>query len=333
MKILTNAKEIRGFLSTLRPSKVAVAFVGAGWKNYISSDRLEEMVLSPTLGSNPKAIEEIMAALGEDNVHFLDRLHSKFYLGDSAALLGSNNLSDNGLADAGLIEAAVWLEETDALQKLEATLANYKELAKRLYPNAQAKKERLRVLLMEWNTAFSYGHVSSSFNVPKVAGYKSGLDRIHIAWYGSNDVEFDAEKINAAIPQANGSPDDYFSDFLQFHEEDNVLPGDWILCWHCRNDGYPRKSGGISWMYAHHVIPRGFVDDNYTKLVGEAKHLKCPPVPFELDSSTKHLIRDMLGSGDFPELLSLDETPWHLSPADAVTPRFLALLSDLAKNK
>lgn len=332
MKILTKAKNIRDALHALQPSKIAVAFVGTGWKKFISSERLDEIVLSPTLGSNPKAIEEIMEEIGAENVHFLDQLHSKIYLGDEAALLGSCNLSDNGLADVGLIEVAVLLDEPNALQQIEFAFEKYKEQAKQLYPSVEAKKERLRVLMKQWNIALWHGLTKPEDRGPEVAHYKSGLDRIHITGYVSGDYEFDSEAVTAAIPESKGiSVDEFFCDAIQFLEEDSVEPGDWILRWHCRNDGHPRKGGDVSWMHVHYVVSHGFVDDTYTKLVGQAEHLKRGAPPFQLDKATKQLIRVMLSSGDFPELLSLNEDVWHLGPADAVTPRFLELLRSLAK--
>ena len=107
MTICSNAEQLRNALNKIKPTKIAVAYVGAGWENYILLEHLEEIIVSPTLGSNPFAIEEIMNKLGAEKVHFLDRLHSKLYLGKQSALLGSPNLSDNGFSDSGNLEAGV----------------------------------------------------------------------------------------------------------------------------------------------------------------------------------------------------------------------------------
>jgi hypothetical protein len=86
-------------------------------------------------------------------------------------------------------------------------------------------------------------------------------------------------------------------------------------------------------MQAHHVIPHGFDDDRYSKLVGQAKRefLEQAEPPFVLDTSTKSIIRQVLGSGQFPELLSKDESTWYLGPADAVTPAFIDALQSASR--
>lgn len=328
MNILASAKHLRNTLSDLQPNKVAVAFVGTGWKKYISAAHLQEIVLSPTLGSNPKAIEELIEEIGLDRVHFLDELHSKIYLGEKGALLGSCNLSDNGISDAGLLEAAVFLQEPTALRQLEATFNNYKTLALRRYPTQAAKKEKLRVLVKEWNIAVWHGLVAAETSSPFLKDYRSGLDRIHIVWHSHGELEYDNTAIGAVVPDAGESPDDYFSSVLQFLEDDHVEPGDWVLSWHCRNDGYPRKNGDVSWLHVHHVVPHGVVGDTYTKLVGQASHLNRGAPPFELDPPTKKRIRAALESGRFPALLSLDDEVWHQQPADDVTPEFLIYLRE-----
>ena len=83
MKLLTSSKEIRDGLSRIKPSRIAVAFVGSNWRDFVPAHYLEEIILSPTLGSNPKAIEDLFKELSPARVHFLDELHSKIYLGKS----------------------------------------------------------------------------------------------------------------------------------------------------------------------------------------------------------------------------------------------------------
>ena len=57
MKICINAVQNRNALKVIKPTKIAVAFVGTGWKKYVSPKNIKEIVLSPTFGS-PKAIED-----------------------------------------------------------------------------------------------------------------------------------------------------------------------------------------------------------------------------------------------------------------------------------
>lgn len=324
MKLLVTAKNIRDAIRGVEASQIAVAYVGAGWKTFVSPDALREIVVSPTLGSNPKAIEEIMRVVGDENVYFLDRLHAKVYLGNNGAIVGSCNLSDNAMTDTGLLESAVLIDEPVLIGQLQDTFDNYKKLSTNYYPNLEAKMKRLRALTKEWNTAIWHGLARDSKPELSLMNYESKLDKIHISWYSSGNIEYDEDTIGRIVPEAKEvSPSDYFVQALQFLEEDPIEPGDWVLTWHCKNDGYPRKNGDVSWMHVHHVIPHGVVDDTYTKLVGQAKNLKAGKPPFHLDSMTKELIRNALSSGNFPALLSLDDSPWKLSPSDAITRKFL----------
>lgn len=311
----------------IQPAQIAVAYVGAGWKTFVSSDKLKEIVVSPTLGSNPKAIEELMRDIGHENVYFLDELHAKIYLGTDIAIVGSCNLSDNAMAEFGLLESAVLVDESRSISQLHHTFQNYKKLANDRYPTLEEKMERLRALTKEWNIALWHGLTKDLRVESSLASYESKLDKIHISWYSTGNIEYDENVIGSVVPDARGvSPDDYFVQVLQFLEEDSIEPGDWILTWHCRNDGHPRKNGDISWMHVHHVIPHGAVDDTYTKLVGQANDLKAGKPPFPLTPVTKEVIRNAIGSGKFPELLSVDDSAWKLGPADARTEKFLQFI-------
>ncbi|GAA0719213.1 phospholipase D family protein [Dokdonella soli] len=333
MKVLTRAKEIRNALHELQPSRIAVAYVGSGWEQYVSAERLKEIVVSPTLGSNPYAIEEMMRKdkLGHENVYFLDNLHSKIYLGARAALVGSCNLSNNGMGDGGLFEMATLLTDQEIRTQLAMQIERYKAAARTLYPTRQKKLARLRELKEQCDKAQWFGFVSAGSKIPSVQQYESKLDRIHIVWCGSHVDEYSQAHIRSAVPAIREvGPDDYFSYTLQFLEEDDVRPHDWILCWRCNDDGSPRKGGDVSWFYVHHVVSNGFDTDDYPKLAGQAspKFLKCPAPPFTLDPSTKALIRSTLGSCGFPELLSFDDSLWRLGPADAVTHAFIDALKN-----
>ena len=111
MKFLTKSNEFVEELREISPEKIAVAYIGIDWKEFISVDSLKEIIVYPTLGTNPVAIMEIVGKIGWENVHFLDNLHSKIYIGDSSMLAGSANLSRNALANTGLYEACVSTNE------------------------------------------------------------------------------------------------------------------------------------------------------------------------------------------------------------------------------
>ncbi len=324
MEVLLEAKEIRKAIRKIHPSKIAVAYVGIGWKKYISLTSLKEIVISPTPGSNPKAIEEIMQTIGPENVYFLDKLHSKMYLGKDNVIIGSCNLSDSAMTESGLLEVAVISGETRINKELQKTFEEYKKEAKRLYPTLKSKKERLHVLLKQWDTSVWYGIIKDNSVESSLLKYESEIDKIHISPFFYGDLEFNDEAIATAVPDASGiSAEEYFEERLNFLEEEPIEPGDWILMWHSNNDGFPRVNGKIKWMRAHSVVPNGVIDERHTKLVGQAKNLNSGVPPFKLDQNTKTAIRNAISSGEFQELILSDDAIWKTKQADKVRKKFL----------
>ena len=88
-------------LSELSPTHVAVAFIGRDWRRYLDSGRLEQVVVSPGLGTNPAAVVDLAEKIGWDRVLLLDELHSKLYWSADSVLIGSANLSRAALEPGG----------------------------------------------------------------------------------------------------------------------------------------------------------------------------------------------------------------------------------------
>lgn len=91
MKLISTA-EVESTLENVRPTHIAVAFVGLDWKRYIDINVIEEMIVSPTIGTNPYAIQEIVNHIGWDKIHFLTNLHTKLYIGSNSAVFWRFNL-------------------------------------------------------------------------------------------------------------------------------------------------------------------------------------------------------------------------------------------------
>lgn len=67
MKILVGS-EIPQAISRCEPSKVAVAYIGTDWNTFVpDTDRLEAIIVSPTFGSNPWAISDLVKQIGWRN--------------------------------------------------------------------------------------------------------------------------------------------------------------------------------------------------------------------------------------------------------------------------
>jgi len=310
MTIYNTAEELRTALNEVNPSKIAVAFIGIRWKDFLLPDSLKEIILSPTLGSNPYAIQQVIDQIGIDNVHFLDDLHTKIYIGANSALLGSCNLSRNGFSDDGNFEVGLIFSEEKYLRQLNEIFDDYRNKANDLYPDAESKEKRLEELYRQWQVAKESGTDSILVNNGEVT--PSILDRvpnkgerIHIAGW-SCDFTYNEEVIRAVLPEANNL-EAYFSDGRSILENDEIKEGDWILSYRCKKNGYPYRNTRIDWIYIHHVIPNGAEcedDERYTKLVGQAKNKDCPPQPFKLDDQTQALIRDALNLPEFEAFAS-----------------------------
>ncbi len=80
MKVLIE-NDIQEAVSGCKPSKIAVAYIGADWQTFIPDpSRLESIIVSPTIGSNPWAIADLVKQIGWEKVAFLDELHAKTYI-------------------------------------------------------------------------------------------------------------------------------------------------------------------------------------------------------------------------------------------------------------
>lgn len=280
-----------------------------------------------------------MRKKGEENVHFLDRLHTKLYLGENYALLGSPNLSDNDFSDSGKFEAGVVISESSSLKKLGDIFKGYKEQAIRDYPTPGSKLEKLKQLTKlrnkaNWN---SVDTACNDENPPSIGDYQlTQLYRIHIVWYIPGDLNYNWVEIAKVVPaiglEANDIDlNDYFSDWCPFREEDSINEGDWILLWRSTNYGLPHGRANLRWMQLHCIIPNGVYDTPWTMLACQSHTWQTDPEPFFLDAQTTNLIREALTLDRFHNLRwsSDDEyNNWQLAPADELVPEFLQYIKE-----
>ncbi|MCL6272151.1 phospholipase D family protein [Sansalvadorimonas sp. 2012CJ34-2] len=337
MKICSKPCEIRGAINRVRASQIAVAFVGAGWNTHIKTDNLSEVVVSTMLGSNPRAIEELMDTLGHENVHLLDNLHTKMYLGGESVFLGSANLSDNGLSDQGHHEAGVELTDEDEVKKAKSIFKRYRKEAEESYPTKVSKMRKLEQMYKNWQEAVSSGTDVEEIGCtdsPLITKCSlSSLDNVHIAWFTGEGGKFNEEVIREAIPEAEGTPlPDYFTNSTHFLEYDKIKEGDWIILWRCNQNGSPRANGDICWLYVDKVVPNGIRGDGkYTKLAAQTRTDHRNTEPFLLNTGTKEAIRKVLDRDEFSDLRwSEDDEHWSVEPADTCLSNFLqAVISEM----
>lgn len=327
-QIVSDPEKRQEALRHIRPNRVAVAFVGNNWKDYIVNPHdLTSIVISPTIGSNPKAIDEISKEIGWDNVHFLDNLHSKIYIGHDQALIGSCNLSDNGMGEGGLEEVAIILHDKHHLIQLNTLIDGYIEMAKRMYPTEESKKLRLKELIQQRNEMPRYcppGEYGKQAVDLASYTYQSS-HRIHIVWYINGKFSLNEGVIRSEsempLPQ---SIEDYYSEYMQFCDKDQIKVDDWLLCWKCNNDSRP--SGSVSWMYVDEVIENGCSDSDYPKLVGQLKK-SIPTPPFSLTKKSKELICEALVTDDFKDFRPHENGDlWSVNSVDGLVPHFFEYL-------
>lgn len=109
MMFLSSLAELQSALDKIQPRRVAVAYLGAGWRDYLSLHSLDEILVSPTLGSNPWALAGLLAEAercGRPRVYFLEALHAKLYH-------CTGELDYNEAASDGEAHAMTFLEGDD----------------------------------------------------------------------------------------------------------------------------------------------------------------------------------------------------------------------------
>lgn len=319
MMQLIHGRAIQMALNDLAPNRIAVAYVGADWSQYINTEKLQEIVLSPTLGSNPFAIQAIVDKLGWDNVHFLDNLHTKLYLGERAAALGSFNLTRNGLSAQGLEEAGCLIQDLDHLTQLRALFDGYKLNASAAYPTTQDKEAQLTALRLLWSKAVREGVVDDASPTPSLPAFLPFANDVYIVWMVNEAAEYNEEVVNTSIIQGS----------MNFLQDDPIEPGKWLLCWAAREDGYPNRACNPYWLYIDEIYPAGAQNTIYPQLAVQRNDKQRLPEPFTLSKSVVAALRDVLASEHFPEF-RWSEDPWHLAPTLPRRSELLLAVSQLA---
>lgn len=277
MKILVD-NEIQSAVLSCRPTKIAVAYIGADWNTFIpDASCLEAIIVSPTFGSNPWAITDLVRQIGWEKIFFLDELHAKTYVGKKSAVIGSANLTRNGLAAEGLVELCVEVYSEESLRKVNVTFDDLKKRAQEQYPTKEEKKERLKELERSWGAAIANRIMKGEKRKvrPFVEFEPLGSDHFYVIWYQPVDCEYseDVKAIQSLI-----------ADDLHFAITDKPVKNKWALVWRITDTYKPHRSAKPHWLYIHEVFENGVIDDNYEypNCAIQRKDLEVPPFPFEL---------------------------------------------------
>ena len=338
MQIITNS-EITEALCDVNPTHIAVAYVGIDWREYIDVDKLEEIIISPTLRSNPHAIAQIVEKLGWEHVHFLDPLHAKFYIGESKAAIGSFNLSKNGIGADGLEELGVVTDDMAHIARLHEEFKRLKKMANEKYQNPKAKEKKLKELFKMWKKAIEAGILSGKEKQASPISIKEYINNnyedIWVMWYVSEAPEIDygvlgESDLDLRDEKSFKKKTKYWTTVL---EKDEIEPRSWVLMWLLGNKGGPDLNKKPYWLYAHQVFNKGVKEKPYTKLLVQREDMCIPPAPFNLnEKGVAEAFKEILSKPEFSMFRKTDENPWSV-PSASETKDLINAVKNKIKNQ
>ncbi|MCF8169267.1 MAG: phospholipase D family protein [Rhodoferax sp.] len=91
---------VKNLLSTETELRIANSFIGSGLGRLIGANAGSnvKIIFNLTMGgTNPKEVSHLIQRFGKANVKQIDNLHAKLYIGKEYAIVGSANMSTNGL--------------------------------------------------------------------------------------------------------------------------------------------------------------------------------------------------------------------------------------------
>jgi hypothetical protein len=344
LELIKNS-DVANVISRVKPLKIAVAYIGIDYKKYIDLKNLLEIIVSPTIGTNPYAIKEIVNKIGWGNVYFLDNLHAKIYMGSESAAIGSFNLSENGFGVQGLEEIGVLVTENDVLDSIDREFDRLKGLACLEYKEQIDKERKLEQLLIRHKLAIEKGFIE------EITKNRSFLDYVFVGekdFYVMPFSFIDSIQYNDAIIKSKVPDLSYGNDYLhdEIENSTSILPGDpisqgdWILLWESTRLGNPKCRNGlpqnVKWLYVHHVIPNAQEDAHSTLVIQRLKKDGAtPPPPFNIDSREFLLAFDkVIKLKEFNDFrYGSSNNPWSVLPSlKKYAEFFLALKQEMSNN-
>jgi hypothetical protein len=333
MRIITNS-ELPNAMNEVQPNRIAVAYVGIDWNLYIDKDKLAEIIVSPTLGSNPRAIEQLVELLGWDRVHFLDELHAKIYIGKDKAAFGSFNLSRNGISVDGLEELGGISQESIVVERLTAEFLRLREKAIARYPTVQKKESRLSDLSRLRNRAIEEGILKDDNSLIQIEDYSPKNSIVmFVCWWIALDPERDFAILSAVDPKLSAETFDSVSEnYTTALESDKIEPGSWLLMWKARADGMPYKNSKPYWLYVHEAIPHGIKGDDYSRLLLQRKDMITPTAPFDIDrKDVARELRTVLSMDEFASFRLVEGKLWSTQDCAEDTSRLIAAVKSACR--
>lgn len=307
MKIVSSFSEYQKALSLIKPHKIAVAYIGADYNNFINIKNLKEIIISPTIGSNPHAISSLIKSIGLSNVHFIDNLHSKLYIGKSGVIIGSANLSRNALDANELIELGVLFQTPKDLNLANKLFAEYKKNAMNSYPSPLSKENKLAKL---FNTHHRWTHFHNDRGIklspkPKTLfnDYEWGIDEpFKLSWYEVYPDDEDAYNKKRFYKEFPGVTwNDIYGNILadmEIPKGDKINEGEWLLTFH-RDDNSRCKKTGLEWMFIDKKIKNAFRKGYHPDSVMQLTDIKHSTSPFLIDKKFRAAFADVVNQDKY----------------------------------
>ncbi|RWN11445.1 MAG: hypothetical protein EOR94_27485 [Mesorhizobium sp.] len=306
----------------------AVAFWGNGASSRLGKrspqGKLPRIICNLTSGgTNPYEVEKLigndLGAYGQ--VKQSNTLHAKVFLASDRAVVGSANVSTNGLGIEGgtpakWIEAGVLVTDKGQLGQISAWLETEWEGAAIIDRNdlLRAREAWFRHQMANGPTLKSQGSNSSlaKFPVPPSDGAIAGVDFPLLNWWNDTPYRWAPEAISAVSKLISDNDpkkiearlDNAFE--VDLRDREALSPGRWVVAWEASGENnFPARRKPY-WFYTGQILPKGIIYDDdptrYPAILGADYRGKVTP-PFELDASTIKAFRNVIVRPKFSSLL------------------------------
>lgn len=335
MKILSGEK-ISQAIARCNPEKIAVAYLGIDWAEFVKNTSIiKEIILSPTVGTNPFAVKKLAREIGWDKVLFLKELHAKLYIGKDSSILGSANLTKNALSGDRLTELCVEVNNAKKIQELNLFFDEIKSRAEQCYPTKESKMECLAKLEETWGAAIS-NKIFGDNKLLRDADHDVDFRDFELL---SKDhfYVFSVKRVNVKYSKELEEIRTKIRTDIHLLSEDEVSKNKWFLTWQETKSGTPHKTAPLEWIYAHEIYENGVIEEDYEfpKCVVERNDLPTPPPPFRIDKDVSAVFKKIIQEKGVKKFfISDDVKPVKLEKGFEGTPLLISRMrEELAKKK
>lgn len=215
--------------------KIAVAFWGKGSEELLNSvSKKFDVICNLTSGgTNPKVVKAIIKLAPRVNIRYHDDLHAKVLIGKKSIIVGSANMSTNGL-NIESDEFSGWQEAgylTDQVDAVEAAAAWFHT---RWLESKEITEATLKLADVAWKnrSATRILHPKSSSKLFDLTPCEANGRRIFVVFY-DEEPSSAAEKIDA---EKRKNEPEVFSELSYFEDGQAMRKGDRVISIRIKNN-------------------------------------------------------------------------------------------------